>query len=507
MKNLSRSLLALCLLGNFVNDTFALVPGTLDTTFNAGGVQPGTVSTNVDNSTASCVGYAVKLQQDGKIVVSGSVGDATTKFAVARFTTNGILDTSFGGPLEPGTFSNTIDNNVGLSSVAFDEAIQQDNKIIAAGGMADAAFGSNKFALARYTANGALDTTFGGILQPGTTSTTIENSSDSQGFGVALQQDGKIVVTGYVNTGMTIDLALARFKTNGSLDTSFGGVLQPGTTSVAVGSFALGNAVAIQQDGKIVVAGIVFIGSGIEFLVARFNTNGTLDATFNPAGTPPGTKTTKINNETGDNEGQAVVIQSDGKIVVAGFARLATFEYRFAVARFNTNGTLDTSFNPGGVQPGTVITTVENATMTNVGQSVDLQIQGGKIVVAGYATIDGVDRFAVAQFNSNGMLDTAFNPTGVQPGTTSTTIDNNLIQNRGLSVTIQPDGKIVVSGTTVAVGSTTRIAVARFNGDIITPTPVVPTNNACALRLIEKYGSRLFAQQSISSQSVPVVVT
>ena len=465
------------------------LPGTLDTTFNAGGVQPGTVSTTIDNSLVNNQGFSVAIQQDGKIVVAGSATiSGVDRFAVARFNTDGSLDTTFNATgSQPGTVTTTIENTAGPCA-AQSVAIQQDGKIVVAG-YAEIS-GVNRFAVARFNTDGTLDTTFGGPTQPGTVATTIDNIvQENRAQSVTIQQDGKIVAAGFAAVLGASRFAVARFNTNGTLDTTFNtSGVQPGTvtTTIANNPFSVGLSVAMQQDGKIVVAGYVFIGTEPNFAVARFNADGTLDTTFGgPA--QPGTVTTTIANVP-FALGSSVAIQQDGKIVVAGSALIGS-DGRFAVARFNANGTLDTTFNASGVQPGTVATTIENTALSSIAQSVAVQIRDGKIVVAGFANISGADRFAVARFNTNGTLDTTFNASGVQPGTVSTTIDNNLANNQGFSVAIQQDSKIVVAGT-AEIGGVNRFAVARFLG---IGTGVV-TNNLCALRLIEKYGPRLAAR-------------
>jgi len=249
--------------------------GTLDTSFNALGIQPGTASTTIDGFTIDNSGYSVAIQQDGKTVVAGyaDIGGAYN-FAVARFNTNGTLDTSFNsGGAQPGTASTTIDgfaiNNTGNSV-----AIQQDGKIVVAG-TADIG-GAYNFAVARFNTNGTLDTSFNAAgTQPGTASTTIDNSTYNIGTSVAIQEDGKIVVAGFALIGGTFKFAVARFNTNGTLDTSFNAAeIQPGTASTTIDNSTdnnFGKSVAIQQDGKIVVAGDAFIDGVTKFAVARFN--------------------------------------------------------------------------------------------------------------------------------------------------------------------------------------------------------------------------------------------
>ena len=474
------------------------LPGTLDTTFNAGGVQPGTVSTTIDNNLANNQGFSVAMQQDGKIVVAGSATiSGVDRFAIARFNADGTLDTTFNASslTQPGTVTTTIENTAG-PCVAQSVAIQQDGKIVVAG-YADLGSG-NRFAVARFNTDGTLDTTFNPAPapQPGTVSTTIDNDPTSNtGSSVVIQQDGKIVVAGNAVIGSETRFAVARFNTDGTLDTTFNPAPapQPGTVSTTVDNSAtsVGFSVAMQQDGKIVIAGYAVIGSGVLFGAARFKADGTLDTTFNAGGVQPGTVTTTIDNDPTSNTDLSVAIQQDGKIVVAGSSVIGS-ENRFAVARFNVNGTLDTTFNASSpTQPGTVTTTIDNNS-SSVGVSVAIQ-QDGKIVEVGYTALGGiVGRFAVARFNTNGTLDTTFNAGGIQPGTVSTTIENAPGTCIAQAVAIQQDGKIVAAGY-VEMSGGNRFAVARFLGGT-TKKSSIATNNLCALRLIEKYGPRLAAR-------------
>ncbi len=406
--------------------------GTLDTTFTNGGPFPGTITTSVDNNTRS-EGYAVAIQSDGKIVVAGhtDVGGGVFNLAVARLNTNGTLDTTFNaGGAQPGTVSTLIDNSV-VGSSGRSVAIQSDGKIVV-GGYADFASGAGeKFAVARFNTNGTLDTSFNaGGAQPGTVATDIDNQTGpthlSTGYSIAIQSNGAIVIAGEVRitSGPLINrFGVARFLSTGVLDTSFNaGGAQPGTASTPINTItnstdSYGRSVALQSDGKIVIAGFTVnpAGSGIiYFSVARYLSTGTLDTSFNPSpAILPGTLTTTIDNIMIDNEGYAVAIQQNGKIVVAGgFSNLIN-DSEFAVARFNTNGTLDTTFvaTIPGAQPGTLKTTIDNQMTFNVGYSVVIQ-SDGKIVIAGLGNVAG-EKFAVARFTGD--------PVVPVPGSTTTT--------------------------------------------------------------------------------------
>ena len=309
------------------NEDFALLrynsDGALDNTFGEDGVSI------VDVGSLKAVGKSVGIQTDGKIVVAGhrethappSTFDA---FVVTRLNANGSLDGSFAGD---GRVTTKISSER-KSDQARALAIQTDSKIVVAG-LAD-----NDFAVVRYNTDGSLDPSLG---FNGKVTTPVAGTAMDGGYAVALQTDGKIVVAGYaeVSPGDT-DFAVVRYNADGALDSSFDGDGILTTTLGAVFEYA--TAVAIQADGKIVAAGV----AGNTFGVVRYNPDGSLDPSFNFDGkvtTPVGTTSDGAN---------ALLIQANGKIVVAGSAANGT-NTDFALVRYNPNGSLDTSFGNGGI--------------------------------------------------------------------------------------------------------------------------------------------------------------
>ena len=194
------------------------------------------------------------------------------EFALTRYNTDGSLDTSFDG-------DGKVTTAIGSSyAVAYSVAIQADGKIVAGGYSADAS-DHDVFTLARYNPDGSLDTSFDG---DGITTTTIMGSVGAVVFSVALQADGKIVAAGYTTNGIQTDFALARFNPDGSLDAGFG---DDGTLSTSIGSENDAAAsVAIQADGKIVAAGSSDSGGYGRFALASYNTDGSLDSSFDGDG-------------------------------------------------------------------------------------------------------------------------------------------------------------------------------------------------------------------------------
>lgn len=399
------------------------IPGSLDATFGTGGFVTTSLGTTNDFI------YDIALQTDGKIVAAGHAGTgANTDFVVARYNTDGSLDTTFGT-------SGIVIKSIATSDMANGVAIQSDDKIVAAGYSYNGS--NNYFAIIRYNTNGSLDSGFGtgGIV------TNIVGTGYSKISSVAIQSDGKIVAAGCGIVSSQIVFAVARYNTDGTLDTSFGtdGVV---TTSFGSGSnFA--NGVAIQTDGKIVATGYTVNSSSyMDFAVARYNTNGTLDTTFGTGG--------KVTTSTGSANDipRRVIIQTDGKIIVTGYASNGSGD-DFTTVRYNANGSLDSSFGTGGI----VITPIT----TNNDRAFGVAIQAdGRIVVGGYAYTNVANSYiAMARYHTGGSLDSTFGTGGIVTTTVGPRIDNVY------SVAIQTDGRIVAAGTSYN-GSNYDFLVLRY---------------------------------------------
>jgi uncharacterized delta-60 repeat protein len=402
----------------------ALMAGDLDITFDVDGKVTTAVGDFDDTATS------VAIQSDGKILVAGYSSRVRNEldFVLTRYNSNGSLDTTFDG-------DGKVTTDFGGYSYAYSIAIQSDGKIVVAG---SAYNGSNiDFALVRYNADGSLDTTFG---IGGKVTTPIGTSSDL-GYSVTIQPDGNIVVAGQSWNGSNYDFALTRYNSNGNLDITFDG---DGKVTTAVGSSDdEARGVAIQSDGKIVVAGYTYNGSNYDFALTRYNSDGSLDTTFDG----DGKVTTAVGNF--DDAARGVAIQSDGKIVVAGYS--GNVRWDFALTRYNSNGSLDTTFDGDGK-----VTTAVGS-FDDVASSVAIQ-SDGKIVVAGSSSDDSNVDFALTRYNSNGSLDTTFDGDG------KVTTDFGA-QDSAYSVAIQSDGKIVVAGHSWD-GSNRDFALARYNAEL-----------------------------------------
>lgn len=391
-------------------------PGDLDTTFS----DDGKVTT--DFTSAEDTAYGVAIQDDGKIVVAGTT--RYRRFALARYNTDGSPDTTFSGDGKVTT------DFTPRGDAAYAVAIQADGKIMAAG---YAQFhGDLKFALARYTTDGSLDTTFSG---DGKVTTDFTSGADGA-YGVAIQDDGKIVAVGGAGGHELAPqtFALARYRPNGRLDTTFSGDGKVRTNFWRGGGDSA-YAVAIQEDGKIVAA-----GGDSRFALARYRPGGGLDATFGGDGkVSTSIRTICCGSDAGVF---AVAIQPDGKIVAAGVAALCCF----ALARYNSNGSLDTTFDDDGK-----VTSEESFGGFAYGVAVQAD---GKIVAAGMANF--WDSWALARYNTDGTLDTTF---GVD-GLVTTDFSYASGADGAYGVAVQADGNIVAAGA--AGGSGGRFAVARY---------------------------------------------
>jgi uncharacterized delta-60 repeat protein len=336
--------------------------------------------------------------------VAGSSAEAAPGDLDLSFGNGGKVTTEFGGNVR------TV-------------ALQPDGKIVAGGG-------SGEWALARYNPNGSLDASFGN----GGKVTTVFGVGQQAGVSdVTIQADVKIVGAGHLAVSQnSFDWALARYKLDGSLDSSFGEGGKLMTDFGGVNDQA--HAIALQTDGKFVAAGRG--GASDDFAVARYNPDGSLDASFGTGG--------KVTTSFGSAGEQAldVALQPDGKIVAVGSG-----DVDWGLARYNADGSLDATFGSGGK----VTTDVPGG---GAAFAVVLQ-NNGKIVVVGNAFVADGD-FALARYNASGSLDAGFGNGGM----VTTDFGGG---EQGLDGVLQLDGKIVAAGFTIRGGSS--FALARYEGD------------------------------------------
>jgi uncharacterized delta-60 repeat protein len=415
-----------------------LKAGDLDPSFGTKGIV--TTDFNADFDKAN----DVIIQPDGKIVAFGNgvtkdvvaIGSSFSKdvdFALARYNTDGSLDTSFGNNgkvttdfIMPGDItSSDIGNSV----------IQQSDGKFLVGGEQIPNIRRITPILARYNNDGSLDTSFG---ENGKVSTRVLGVDSIQS--ILQQSDGKILATGSVgSTFMAFpfrsEVGLLRYNSDGSLDTSFG---SNGIVTTNINNSNRGKAVIEQNDGKILVA------SDNNVLI-RYNNDGSLDTSFGSNGSGiSGNAPITINN---------AIQQSDGKIIVTG--KTGTNSSDIGLARYNNDGSLDTSFGDGGK-----VSTDFNGG-NDVGNSLVIQ-KDGKVVVAGTASKDATNQasdFALARYNSDGSLDTSFGNNG------KIITDANTGSEQFNQIKLQSDGNIIAVGT-----SNNDFAVARYlTADVALP--------------------------------------
>jgi uncharacterized delta-60 repeat protein len=414
-------------------------PGDLDASFGIGG------RTSMPNAYGTI--NAVAVQPDGKIVAVGmSVG---LDWLIMRFNADGSPDTSFSGDGWT-TFGIT---SLEFRDIARAVYVRPDGKILVAGSMA----GESTIVLACYNPDGTFDNTFAGI-----------GYSQRGGFpmfdpnkfyelnGMTILSDGKILLVGevgYYQTPAIRKMWAARNLANGAIDTTFGDGANWNVAELPVqATTARARAVAALPDGKVVIAGIV----DNQAVVVRMLPNGALDTFANNQ------KEVKIAFKQfgARSEAQAVAIQTDGKIVIAGrwvetFANGAT-KSEFGVARLQSNGTPDNGFSGDGVN------TVDFTPHADDAHAVLIQ-PDGKIVAGGFADSNpnAVQKFAAARLNTDGSPDATF-------GSSGRFTTNNDATGAAYAAALQPDGKIVLAGANAGLPGAARLIGGSGGGNTIT---------------------------------------
>lgn len=420
------------------------VDGTLDSSFNPG--------LGADNSV-----YTISIQNDGKIFIGGTFTsfNGTNRSRLARLYANGTLDLTF----NPGTGTNSSNSSVLTNS------IQSDGKIII-GGNFTTYNGTTRNSIARINIDGTLDASF--------TPQTIANTFKI--LSISILNDGKIIIGGnFITSNGNLITDITRFNSNGTIDLTFNSGLE--STSIFIGT------TSIQSDGKIIIGGTftTFNGTGRN-RIARLNSNGNLDLTFNPGSGTNGTiETTQIQSDgkiiiggnftiyngfirskiarlnvdgtfdstlnigTGANDTvYTTSIQNDGKIILGGiFTSFNGTSTNNHIARINSNGTLDGSFN---LQNGTGNSVRCTAIQSNAND--------GKIIFGGDFTVFNSNDSNYSRLNADGTPDVSFNP---NPGYGT----NGIVYNN----CIQSDGKIIIAGSFSAYNGTSRNQIARLNAN------------------------------------------
>jgi uncharacterized delta-60 repeat protein len=419
----------------------------------------------------------------------------------AAHAADGDLDPSFG----------SADNGRMANDVVFATAVKPDGKVVI-GGSFSTYDGLPRRRVAQLNPDGSVDTSFNpgaGVGAPSGTSTSAENV-----FTVAVQPDGKILIGGdFTGYNGTPQRSLARINADGSLDTSFnvGGALVSVPANI--------DEIVVQEDGKIIIAGNFNSYNNIpRNNVARLNSDGSLDRTYNE-GTTTGT----------NGPVSALALQSDGKLIIGGAFTNVRGTPRVRIARLDTDGRVDTSFDPG--------TGVDQQIL-----SAALQRDGKVIIASFFNSYNGVPRSKIARVNTNGSLDTTFdpgigtdgvindvavqfdgkvliagafnklngvfNPAGIARLNPNGTHDTSFVS--GLrpgssadvrAVTLQPDGKVIICGGFTDYQNIQRRFVAR----LFSTQPPIAKKGPAASRDNELYGQRQLHRSSRARGFRPAV--
>ena len=374
-------------------------------------------------------GNSLTRLSDGKLLFAGNslLSGGNYVFALARYNADGTLDTTFDGD---GKVTTDFTDNINGIENGKCVTVQADGKILVAGEC------EGDFAIVRYNTDGSLDTTFS---NDGKVITTFGSSEFINS--VIVQPDGKILAVGSTIGGYpTANLALARYNADGSLDTSFD---LDGKLTLDIGIWDEPKSVKILSSGKIIVVGNAgYAGDLGDIELVRLNADGSFDSSFNGNGKV-------ITDFGGGNTGLNVTELPNGKLLVTGFAQplethISISKY-FTISLYNTDGTLDTSFSGDGK-----LTTDVGA--MDVVSNVIVQ-DDGKILVSGVVYSNYAGNFALNRYYADGTLDSSFS------------VDGKLTTDLGgddqcTSMIVQPDGKILLAGT-----SNGNFVTVRYNTD------------------------------------------
>jgi uncharacterized delta-60 repeat protein len=381
-----------------------------------------------DIGSVGSIAQTMIVQSDGKIIAGGytSNNGLDYDFALVRYQADGSLDYTFGNAgkavtavMEGSDFGKSI-------------AIQNDGKILLAGYSSN---GQNAdFTIVRYHHNGILDLSFG---KNGITITDIGNFND-YAKSIALQTDGKIVVSGQTFNGNDYDFATIRYTADGSLDRSFA---NNGIAITDLGSNDNSETLAIDFFGNILIAGYSFIDSNKDFAMLRYLSNGTLDLKFNAGGK------VCMDIDRADNTANAILLQPDGKILLSGYSNNEK-NIGLALLRFHKIGKLDYEFGDNGK----IISALTEDGIK--GTSLALQ-NDGKILVGGYRHNSKDYDFAILRYNEDGSADEYFSEKGEQVFAIQSSNDYCY------AIGVQQDGKIIAAGS-ASIASKEKIAIARF---------------------------------------------
>ncbi len=390
--------------------------GMLDTTFGTG----GKVTTDLGGDD---IGRAVAVDSNDKIIVAGEFNSGGSgDFALVRYNIDGNLDNLFGN-------SGMVITDIGADDRGRAVVIDSNGMIIIGG---DSLVAASDFAVARYNNIGVLDALFNGV---GFVTTDFDNRAEPA-MDVIIDLNGKIVTAGFAHNGTDYDFGIVRYNSDGSLDTSFN---TNGMVTTDLGGDDRISGVGIDSNSKIVVVGRSGSISDYDFAVVRYNGDGTIDTSFGVNGV------VIIDLGGTDDRGREITFDSSGRIVIVGRSNGAG-NNDFVVMRFNNDGSPDTTFGANGV----VITDIGG---NDRGRAVVID-SNGRIIVLGTSDSQGDNDFTVLRYNSDGSLDTTFDTNGI------VAIDFGGDE-RGVDIALDSIGMIIVAGRS-DTGSGNDFSVARL---------------------------------------------
>jgi len=393
------------------------------------------------------MGRAVVVTEDAKTVVVGEARadeNSLVSFALARYLPDGALDPEFG--IGGKVFTPFGESN---GSGALAAAVQSDGKVVVVGHAANPEAHHDTFALARYNTDGSLDTEFGvdGQVLTAVNPETGAGPED-RANSVAIDGEGRILIAG--ETGSFLyDFAVARYTRDGALDVSFG---TGGTVVTDFGGDDRANSVAVQPDGRIVVGGSGWQTAGEdasgaeEFAVARYLDDGTLDSSFGTGGI------VVTDFRGGDDRGQTVLLRPDGRIALAGTIQLSggcspnvCERYGFGMAQYTDAGAPDASFGTEG--------TIAPDFIVSSGAYGAVLMPDGVVALAGHI---GNEDFGLALVEPGG------GPINFEDGSEALRIDFAGGSDRAFGAALGPNNTVVLAGDASTADGAFDFGVARY---------------------------------------------
>jgi uncharacterized delta-60 repeat protein len=395
-------------------------PGDLDSSFG----KNGSVTYKLPEIPTYIIQRA-RIDKDGKIILAGSAGNGYLGFFLLKINDNGLIDSSFG---TNGYVFTKLDIR---QERLFDLQLLNDGSMIAAG-YADREEDnvySADFALVRYSQDGRLDLSFG---KNGYTFTDFDKYHDF-GTSLVILKDNKIILSGYSGHEPTYDFAMARYMPDGSMDSSFG---NEGKVKTDLGYNDFSNSMIVQPDGKIVLGGYSIINGTSRFTLARYNSDGSLDSTFGKNGLV----TTAIRNY---DVGVSLSYLNTNKLLMTGYTRTDTY-HQIALVRYNIDGLIDSSFGIDGFSVNHI------GKGTDYSYDMTFQ-NDEKILVCGSSSDGDPTDMILARYNTNGFLDSTFGDGGRVITNIDYHSERPYNSDKAESIVIDKNGRILLAGSTLYV--------------------------------------------------------